>query len=240
MPSISSFSIRSPSEASIFRRRYTKVFSPESSRRSASSLRPVSGASCAAVFTGSLMRNGWAKTVTESSETASSTPFRSTIVPRRAGSAMSSICWLTARSDSDPDFTVPSHVARSAAMVRAIRKRAKSRPMRRSTRRIGGRPLPRRERRGGGGGRAGGAGEDPRGGAGGGQHEPERRRRLLDPLARGEACHVEPVARDLALQRRDLLGVARDLAVHLEEVDVEEHDAREQDEHERDPPAPRE
>jgi hypothetical protein len=96
------------------------------------------------------MRNGCAKTVTESSETASSTPLRSTIVPRRAGSAMSSICWLTARSDSEPDFTVPSQVARSAAIVSAIRKRANSRPMRRSTRRIGGRPVPRLGRRVGG------------------------------------------------------------------------------------------
>ena len=74
----------------------------ESLRSSSSSGRSSSGASSAATFTGSLIRNGFAKTVTESSETASSTPLRSTIVPRRAGSAMSSICWLTARSDSEP------------------------------------------------------------------------------------------------------------------------------------------
>ena len=60
-----------------------------------------------------------AKTVTASSETASSTPLRSKIVPRRAGSAMSSICWLTARSDSEPALTVPSQVARSGGERRA-------------------------------------------------------------------------------------------------------------------------
>src|SRR5215207_3521746 len=75
----------------------------------------MSGDSSAATSTGSLLRNGLAKTVTESSETASSTPLRSSIVPRLAGSSMSSICWLTARSDRDPALTVPSQVARRAA-----------------------------------------------------------------------------------------------------------------------------
>jgi hypothetical protein len=71
-------------------------------------------------------------------------------VPRLAGSAMSSICWLTARSESEPDRTVPSQVARSAANASSIRKRAKRSPMRRSTNRVGGRPGPRLGRRVGG------------------------------------------------------------------------------------------
>ena len=94
----------------------------DSARSSSSSVRPTSGASRAATLTGSSIRNGWAKTVTESSDTASSTPLRSKIVPRRAGSSMSSICWLTARSDSAPDLTVPSQVARSAASDSRSRK----------------------------------------------------------------------------------------------------------------------
>ena len=126
------------------------VFLSESLRSSSSSGRSSSGASSAATFTGSLIRNGFAKTVTESSETASSTPLRSTIVPRRAGSAMSSICWLTARSDSEPALTVPSQVARRAARPSSSRKTANSRPMRRSTSRTGGRPGPRWRRRVGG------------------------------------------------------------------------------------------
>ncbi len=74
-----------------------------------------------------------ANTVTASSETASSTPWRSKIVPRRAGTSRSSTCWLTARSDSSPALTVESQVARTTARARRARKSAKSRPMRRST-----------------------------------------------------------------------------------------------------------
>jgi hypothetical protein len=96
------------------------------------------------------MISGLANTVTESSDTASWMPLRSTIVPRRAGSAMSSICWLTARSESEPDLMVPSQVARRAARESNTRKAANSSPMRRSTRRVGGRPGPRRGRRVGG------------------------------------------------------------------------------------------
>ena len=69
------------------------------------------------------------------------------------------------------------------------------------------------------------------------QHEAELRGRLLDALAGGEPGLVEEQPRVLALECRDPLRVARDVAVHLEQVDVEEDDSGEQHEHQRDPAA---
>src|SRR5438270_787371 len=46
---------------------------------------PSSGATCPATFVGFLIRNGFAKTVTASSDTARSRPWRSTIAPRAGG-----------------------------------------------------------------------------------------------------------------------------------------------------------
>ena len=46
--------------------------------------KPSSGASCSATPAGLSIRNGFAKTVVASSDTASSIPLRSVMVPRRA------------------------------------------------------------------------------------------------------------------------------------------------------------
>ena len=70
------------------------------------------------------------------------------------------------------------------------------------------------------------------------QHQPELGRLLLDALARGEPRPVQQEAGVLSLERRDPLRVRRDVAVHLQQVDVEEDDPREQEEDERDPAAP--
>src|SRR5919106_2812401 len=278
MPSMPSSSISWPSEASILRRRYTKPASRSLSfLSSSSSVRPMSGARRAATAAGLSIRKGWAKTVTASSDTARSTPRRSTIVPRGAGTTSSSVCCCTARSPSESDLTVPSHAARAVAAPSNNRKRAKRSPIRRSTSLMPGRrarergiSFEREGRRGRGrdGGRGGrrrdrrrrrrdrlgrghlGGRDDALGGvvgvelrlrvevadlAGGGVDEAERGGRLLDALAAREARVVVAEAVVLALDLRRLVGHPRDLAVHLEEVDVEEDDPREQHADEPDP-----
>ena len=92
-----------------------------------------SGASCAAAAAGALICCGFANTLEASSDTASSVPLRSVIVPRRAVTWRSSTCCSTARSLSDPARTVPSHVARIAARPSRTTNRANSSPIRRST-----------------------------------------------------------------------------------------------------------
>ena len=68
---------------------------------------PSSGASLAAVLAGSLTRYGVAETSSAGSETASSKPWRSTIVPRRAGSSSELTCWLAAALARLEPLTVP-------------------------------------------------------------------------------------------------------------------------------------
>src|ERR687892_457096 len=65
--------------------------------------------------------------------------------------------------------------------------------------------------------------------------EPERRGRLLDALAAREARVVVAEAVVLALELRRLLRHLGDLAVHLEQVDVEKDDAGEQNADQPDP-----
>src|SRR5918992_4302303 len=275
IPSMPSSSIFWPSDASILRRRYTK---PESRSlsffSSSSSVRPTSGASRAATAAGSSIRNGWAKTVTASSDTARSTPWRSMIVPRGAGTTSSSICCWTARSPSESDLTVPSHAARAVAAPSSNRKRAKRSPIRRSTSFIPGvRARGARERMVSfrWEGRVGRRGRDRGGGVGRGDRlgrgrlgrrddalgrvvgvelrlrlevadlsgrrvdEPERGGCLLDALAAREARVVVAEAIVLALELRRLLRHLGDVAVHLEQVDVEEDDPREQHADQPDP-----
>src|SRR3954454_2980723 len=95
---------------------------------------PRNGESRCATDAGSRTTFGLAYTVTESSETASSVPLRSVIVPRRAGTSTCSTCWASARPRKLLSRTVPSHRARTAASARRLRKNAKRRPTRRSTR----------------------------------------------------------------------------------------------------------
>ena len=84
--------------------------------RTSSSGWPSSGAIFFATPFGSLTRYGVALTSSAGSVTASSTPRRSTISPRRAGTLTRGSCWVTAALRSDPAWTVPSHIARSPAM----------------------------------------------------------------------------------------------------------------------------
>jgi hypothetical protein len=63
--------------------------------------------------------------------------WRSRIVPRDAGTTMSSTCCWTARSPSEPALTVPIQVARAVAAPSSKRKSAKSSPILRSTSRTG-------------------------------------------------------------------------------------------------------
>ena len=88
-----------------------------------------------ATLAGLSIRKGLAKTVIASSDTASSSPLRSKIVPRLALTVRSSSCWVAARSLSEPARTVPIQIARTAAIARRARKTAKSSPILRSTRR---------------------------------------------------------------------------------------------------------
>ena len=95
--------------------------------------RPRNGASFEAVPPGSLTTRGFAKTVTEFSDTASSTPFRSVIVPRRAATVTSSTCCATARRLRSWPRTVPSQAERRPASRRRTRNTANSVPILRST-----------------------------------------------------------------------------------------------------------
>jgi hypothetical protein len=61
--------------------------------------------------------------------------LRSVIVPRWAGTTISSTCCWTARSPSELALTVPIQVARVAAAPSSRRNRANSSPILRSTRR---------------------------------------------------------------------------------------------------------
>src|SRR3954462_1270062 len=84
-----------------------------------------------AVAGASLIRYGVTAMSSAGSETASSTPLRSMIAPRRAGTVIVSTCWVCAACLSDEALTVPIHVALSPAKASRARKPAKSRPMRR-------------------------------------------------------------------------------------------------------------
>ena len=115
------------------RGRRSRVSRLASLRSSVSGSTPSSGASLAAVRPGSLTRYGVAETSSAGSETASSKPWRSTIVPRRAGSSSELTCWLAAALDRLEPLMVPRKRARPAARSRSARNAAKRRPMRRSS-----------------------------------------------------------------------------------------------------------
>src|SRR4051812_26449589 len=113
---------------------------------------PSSAPSLPAALTGSLTRYGVAETSAAGSETASSRPLRSVIVPRRAGTVVLATCCVAAALVRRPPLTVPSQRVRTSASERSARKIAKRRPMRRST---GATSAP-GPRRGGGAARGGG------------------------------------------------------------------------------------
>ena len=133
----------SPGRACGAGRRSRFLRSPSSGSSSPRSA-PDERGSFAATPRGSLIRNGLAKTVTASSETASSTPWRSVIVPRRAGTSRSSTCWVDGAllEQLGPHGAEPGGAQRWRA-PRSRRKSAKRRPIRRSSSRTG---LPRRGR----------------------------------------------------------------------------------------------
>src|SRR3954467_5249612 len=105
-------------------------------------------------------------------ETASSSPWRSVIAPRRAGTTSVCSCGTAAADFRELALTTPSQAALVTARPSPKRKRAKTSPTRRSIRRIGSLPrgrdgagrLRRRGGRGRGGRRRRGRGRGGRGG----------------------------------------------------------------------------
>ncbi len=105
--------------------------------RACAAARPRAGRAprraAAAAFGASLIRYGVAAIVDAGWETASSTPRRSVIAPRRAGTTTSDFCWVAAARLSDGPRTTPSQPARAAPKASRTRKTPKSSPIRRST-----------------------------------------------------------------------------------------------------------
>jgi hypothetical protein len=79
-----------------------------------------------------LTRYGVAAIVVAGWETASSTPLRSVIEPRRAGTTMSDTCCVAAARLSVLASTRPSQPARPPASTRRTRKTEKRKPILRS------------------------------------------------------------------------------------------------------------
>ena len=167
------------------------------SPRARRAVSPRIGASLRAAPTGSLTRNGVAKIVEASSETASSVPWRSVIVPRLAIRSPSRPAAWRRRLLQLAALEREQVARRAASRARAARgSTANSRPMRRSIRRVGRDPRLRAARSGQGDGRSGAAAACEAGGV-----------RRVGRLASGR-CR-SPRARRLRCRSRPVVPVAR-------------------------------